>query len=133
VEQLRAEGVDVHLDLIAGVSHGEAQRRIAAADLLVDQLGLGWYGGVSLEAMSMGRPVVCHIDEAMNPFGSRLPVIRATRGDLTEVLRRLVAARDERVAAAVAGRAFALEHHDPRAVVRRAYAGLLPIPADRSD
>lgn len=128
VEALRADGLDVALDLITGVPNREALKRISGADILADQLHIGWYGGVAVEAMALGRPVVCHIDEADNPFGDALPIARATPQTVREVLRALVADRHGRVALAQRGREFALRVHDPRAIVRQYYEGLLPFP-----
>jgi hypothetical protein len=130
VAQLQAQGLPVELELIEGVTNAEARRRIADADILVDQLLIGWYGGVALEAMALGKPVVCFIDEATNPFGEELPIVRADPASVATVLERLVGDAELRRAAGRASREFALREHDPRVLVRRAYAGLIPIPAD---
>lgn len=128
VERLRADGLDVELDLITGVPNREALRRISRADILADQLHIGWYGGVAVEAMALGRPVVCHIDEADNPFGDALPIERATAQTVRDVLRALVVDPQRRLSLAQRGRQFALRVHDPRAIVRRYYEGLLAFP-----
>jgi len=128
VERLRGEGLAVRLDLIEGVSNAEALMRIANSDVLVDQLHIGWYGGVAVEAMSLGRPVVAYIDEADNPFGSRLPIVRAEPATLYAALRSLIADRSQRAVLGVDGRAFAVKEHDPRSIVRRYYGGVIPFP-----
>jgi glycosyltransferase involved in cell wall biosynthesis len=128
VQRLREEGFDVELDLIEGVAHSEAFERIARADVLVDQLHLGWYGGVAVEAMALGRPVVCFINEAENPFGAELPIARADPATLKDVLAGLLRDRDRRAALAESSRAFALREHDPQAIARRYYEGLVPFP-----
>lgn len=130
VEELRAEGVGIELDLITGVTNTEAMERIATADLLVDQLNIGWYGGVAVEGMALGRPVVCFIDEADNPYGSALPVVRANPATIKAVLAELVADRDRRASAAADGRSFALREHDPPTIVRRYYEGLVSFPEE---
>ena len=92
VDQLRVEGVAVELDLVENVPRTEVLRRLSIADVAVDQLLLGWYGGFAVEAMAMGRPVLCFIREdvpADNPFGDALPIIRATRASLADRLREL--------------------------------------------
>src|SRR5262245_22910734 len=86
VEQLRQEGLDIELDLIEGVTRTEAIARMARADVLVDQLHLPWYGGVAVEAMALGRPVLSFIDDSENPYGSALPIVRADPSTLKEVL-----------------------------------------------
>src|SRR5919197_2997933 len=50
VEALRQRGVAIELDLIEGVPHREARRRYAEADVIVDQLRIGWYGMFAIEA-----------------------------------------------------------------------------------
>jgi glycosyltransferase involved in cell wall biosynthesis len=130
VEELRRDGLPVRLDLVERVPHAEALARMAAADVVVDQLVLGWYGGVSVEAMALGRPVVSRIEEgepADNPFGDRLPVVRADAATVRERLRELVADGERRARLGASGRAFALAEHDPRRIARRALEGLVPL------
>lgn len=128
VEALRAEGIAVRLDLVEGVPHAAALGRLAAADVVVDQLVLGWYGGVAVEAMALGRPVICRIDEAANPFRQHLPIVRATPADLREQLRALVDDPEARLRAGDAARQFVLSEHDPRVIARRVLEGLVPLP-----
>ena len=90
VDALRAEGMAVRLDLVEGVTRDVALERLAAADLLVDQLLLGWYGTVAVEAMALGRPVLSYIREDEpedNPFGADLPIVRTTPATLVDDLR----------------------------------------------
>jgi glycosyltransferase involved in cell wall biosynthesis len=131
IDRLRAEGVRVELDLIERVPRTETMERIARADVLVDQLHIGWYGGVAVEGMALGRPVVCFINGAENPFGAALPIVRADSYTLKDVLAGLIADRGRRASIAAEGRAFALREHDPRAIVRRYYEGLIPFPRER--
>ena len=131
VDALRDEGVAIRLDLVEGVTRDVALERLAGADLLVDQLRLGWYGTVAVEAMALGRPVLSYIREDEpedNPFGAGLPIVRTTSATLVDDLRALTAARDRLRELGVAGRAFVEEHHDPVAIARQALAGLVPVP-----
>jgi glycosyltransferase involved in cell wall biosynthesis len=127
IEQLRAEGLKVRLDLVEGVAQPEVVRRLRAADIVVDQLRLGWYGGFAVEAMSVGKPVVCFIRENApgdNPFGDELPIVRATPATLADRLRELIADRDARLRIGAASRAFVEHRHDPRKVAAEVLAGL---------
>jgi glycosyltransferase involved in cell wall biosynthesis len=131
VDALRDEGVAIRLDLVEDVTREAALERLTRADLLVDQLMLGWYGTVAVEAMALGRPVLSYIREDEpedNPFGAELPIVRTTPATLVDDLRALSANRDRRRELSVAGRAFVEQHHDPVSVARQALAGLLPLP-----
>jgi glycosyltransferase involved in cell wall biosynthesis len=131
VEQLRADGVAVALDLIEGVSREEVLKRVAAADVVVDQLLIGWYGGFAVEAMALHKPVVCHILEQTpedNPFGDELPIVRATPATLLERLRELILDRPLRVRLGAEGRQFCERRHDPLLVARQVLEGVVRLP-----
>jgi len=127
VKRLQSDGVSLRLDLIEGTTRADTLRRITAADLLVDQLLIGWYGTVATEAMALGRPVLAYIREDEpedNPFGARLPIVRTTAATLADDLRALAADRPRRAGLARAGRAFVEDAHDPRRIAREVLAGI---------
>ena len=131
VDALRAEGVPVRLDLIEGLSNREALKRFAQADLAVDQLNIGWYGGFAVELMALGRPVVCFIREESpedNPFGERLPIVRADGESLPDVLRDLVGDPERRRSLGEESRRFVEREHDPRRIARSNLEGLVELP-----
>jgi glycosyltransferase involved in cell wall biosynthesis len=99
IDSLRSRGVPIELDLIEGVPNREARLRYAAADVVIDQLLIGWYGMLAIESMALGKPVVVHLDEEAaaeteQALGRKLPLIRATEASLADVLAGLVEARD---------------------------------------
>jgi hypothetical protein len=127
VEELRSVGLPVRLDLVESATRDQVLRRIRAGHVLVDQLLLGWYGAVSVEAMAAGRPVLCYVreDEAEdNPFGAELPIVRTTPESLGEDLRRVVLDADLRRRLGEAGRRFTELRHDPRAIARTVLDGV---------
>lgn len=131
VDALREEGAAIRLDLVEGVSREVALERLARADLLVDQLMLGWYGTVAVEAMALGRPAMAYIredEQEDNPFGASLPIVRTTPATLVDDLRALVADRARLRDLGAAGRAFVEQHHDPVSVARQALGGIVPLP-----
>jgi hypothetical protein len=121
VDELRSDGVPIRLDLIEGATRDQVLQRIRAGHVLVDQLLLGWYGAVAVEAMAVGRPVLCYVrdDEPEdNPFGAELPIVRTTPETLVEDLRRLTHDPELRGKLGAEGRRFAASGHDPRKIAR---------------
>ncbi len=99
VEALRSRGAPVELDLIESVPHREARLRYAAADVVVDQLRVGWYGMFAIESMALAKPVVVHLDEEAaaeteEAFGLKLPLVRADEESLEDVLAGLLEVRE---------------------------------------
>ena len=77
VEELQEEGLALELVVIEGLPNPEVLRAIRSADVVVDQLVIGWYAMFALEAMVLGKPVVCHIrDDLLNYIATGLLTAR---------------------------------------------------------
>ncbi|MGE5691038.1 MAG: glycosyltransferase family 4 protein [Pseudomonadota bacterium] len=111
------EGLDAELELVEGLHHDAAFERYRAADVIVDQLNAGWYGVFAIEAMALGKPVVTFLhDEAVRrterAFGTRVPLVPATKETLREALRPLVADPALRRRIGAESRAYVERVHD---------------------
>ena len=53
----------IEFRLIEKVKHEEAMILYYEADLVIDQLRVGWYGGLAMETMCMGIPTIAFINE----------------------------------------------------------------------
>ena len=107
----------VDLDIVEGVPHDEARARYARADIVVDQLSAGWHGVFALEAMALGKPVVCYlkpdvVEQAERAYGTKVPIVSATKETLVEALRPLVASPALRREVGAASRAYVERVHD---------------------
>ena len=61
VEELKSEGYPVELVLLQGKPNTEVLEAMSKVDVVADQLIVGWYAMFSMEAMSMGKPVICYL------------------------------------------------------------------------
>jgi glycosyltransferase involved in cell wall biosynthesis len=121
------EALDADLELVEGLHHDEAFERYRAADVVVDQLNAGWYGVFAIEAMALGKPVVTFLhDEAVRrteeAFGTRVPLVPATKETLREALRPLVADAALRRSVGAESRAYVERVHDLERVADRLLA-----------
>jgi hypothetical protein len=62
-ELARTKSNKFEFQLVENVPHSDAVRIFRNADILIDQVLIGWYGGIAVEFMSMGKPVICRIAE----------------------------------------------------------------------
>ncbi len=94
---------------------------MAQADVIVDQVFLGWYGLVAVEAMALGKPVVGFIrpDFEARARALGLPLVRCTKEDVGEVVLALARDPARRAALGVEGRAYARRVHDASVVAAR--------------
>ena len=119
------EGLDVELRLVEGLRHDEAFALYRDADIVVDQLGSGWYGLLAIECMALGKPVVANLREdalarTREAVGLDVPIVHATAETLRARLSQLVAGgpREWRRLGA-ASRAYAERAHDLERVTDR--------------
>jgi hypothetical protein len=124
VTRLRSEGVDFDFALIEQLSNADARKIYEDADLVVDQLLAGWYGGLAVECMALGKPVICYLREEdlnyLDPeMRSQLPLIRAEPGTIYAALKAyLTSRRPDLIAIGVSGRAYVERWHDPMSIAR---------------
>jgi glycosyltransferase involved in cell wall biosynthesis len=127
VQSLRDDGMDVTLRLVEGVPHDVAVGMFRDADLAVDQLHAGFYGGFAVEAMAVGLPVLASIrtedlDVLPDEMARELPVIDVTPATLRDVIRDLLGRpRGELRELGARSRSFVERWHDPRRIA----AGLI--------
>lgn len=119
VEQLRAEGLDFRFTLIEGMPHREAMARYAECDVVVDQLLAGWYGGLAVEVMALGKPVIVYLREGdlgfLDPaMRAQLPFVRAEPATIAAAMRQVIAMpRPTLHALGLRSRAYVERWHDP--------------------
>ena len=106
---------------------GDAFERYREADIVVDQLNAGWYGLFAIECMALGKPVVTFLHEQAvarieKAFGTRLPLVSATKESLRRRLEPLVADAAERRRIGEASRAYVEQVHDLERVTDRLLA-----------
>lgn len=125
VEQLRAEGLKFDFRLVEGLTQLEARELYEQADIVIDQLLAGWYGGFAVEAMALEKPVICYLrrrDFAFLPseMADELPLIEANPHSITSVLRDwLQRSSIQRRERGRKGRLFVEKWHNPQHIARR--------------
>lgn len=124
VERLRKDGHQVTLTLVEGRHNAQALAELQSHHVLVDQLRVGWYGGVAVEAMLAGRPVVCYINDpdlslVPKDLADGLPIIRAAPNTIEMALRNLLTLTDAQLQEkGVQARRFAERWHDPLQIAK---------------
>jgi glycosyltransferase involved in cell wall biosynthesis len=120
IEQLKGR-YPIDLTIVKGVPHAKALELYRSADLVIDQVLTGWYGGLAVEAMALAKPVACFIrdeDLAVIPYDMRrqLPLVRVHPQTLAADLEAAIANRESWPAWGEASREFVLRWHHPRRI-----------------
>ena len=127
LQAIAESGLDVELDLVEGLPNQEALQRYRQADVVVDQLLLGWYGTLAAECMAMGKPVLAFVrrsDLAKIPsrMAEDLPVVDVSPTTVADALRRLAGDTSERQRLGERGIEYTKRWHAAEGISRRLVA-----------
>lgn len=135
VEQLRAQ-CQFEFSLIEGLPRSESLAVVRESDIVLDQFILGDLGNLTMEAMALGKPVLCFVKPyAMQRLAGQFPVVNATPDSLPEALKGLLQDGMRRHEIGKAGRAYVEAHCDAKKVAAqlvRIYEQLLAERGTRS-
>lgn len=123
VDALRREGVNIELNLVTGVAQTQVMKAMQESDIIVDQLIGGFYGQTAIEAMAMGRPVMCFIsDPSRAAAPDELPIINCDPDTVEDTLRKYATDRTSLKSIGVRSRAYVERHHSLDALAHRLHA-----------
>ena len=122
IAALRAEGLNVRLELLEKRSNEEVRDAIRSADVVADQF-LAGYGMFAVEGMSAGKPVLSRVswlpaELKRYPSIRESPIVDADRETVRDRLRELITDPSLRREVGAASRAYALKYHSYEAAGR---------------
>lgn len=114
---------DFEFILVQNLPHAEAMAIYRSADMAIDQIYTGWYGGFAVELMAMGIPVAAYIrdeDKTYVPadMWNEMPILRINAGTLEDDLAGILDDRKHWPEMGKRARQFALDWHDPLKIAR---------------
>lgn len=138
VSRLHSEGLQFDFQLIEGLQQHEARKIYGNADVLVDQLLAGWYGGLAVELMALGKPVICYIRESDLKFipeemKSDIPIINSDPGSIYDVLKDyLTSSKSQLKKIGEKSRSYVEKWHNPSKIALRLKRDYLEILKERN-
>lgn len=111
--------LEFDFQLVEGLPHEEARRVYERADVVVDQLRIGWYGVLATEAMALGKPTIAYIREDLwQAHGQALPIVNANPDNIAQILEFLIKDADARSHYGMLAREYFMRVHSTEAVCR---------------
>lgn len=106
----------IKLVLLEKKTIAECQKLYPLADIIITDVITGWHGYTPIEAMAVGRPVICYLRPDIAEFHSyyakgRIPIVSATPDNLAQEITRLVKNKKLREELGKKGREYALKYH----------------------
>ena len=129
-----AEAGHIEYRRLSGVPFSQMPEMIASADIVIDQMALGSYGVLALQALATERLVIGHVSERVRArVGTRLPIMQADPPQLRQVLEQVLADRSSAAAVAATGREYVTTFHSGEHSAQRLLEGLVGSPADKTE
>jgi glycosyltransferase involved in cell wall biosynthesis len=126
-KELKEKGYAVELKMVEGLSQEQAFQEYKKADIFVDQLLVGWYGGLAVEGMALEKPVLAYLrysdfDVLPGPMSAEIPIVHATKDTLVEVLQQLIENPNRCSELGRKGRKYVEKWHDPAKIALKTKA-----------
>lgn len=115
IDRLIDEGYPIRKMLVENVTHAELKQKYIECDLFIDQIMAGWYGTASIEAMALGRPVICAIRKEYFQYidyGNEIPILHADPDNIYEVVKQAIGDKIALKQIGMKSREFVEKHHD---------------------
>ena len=120
IERLKARGYALDLTVIEGVPNKRVLEMCSEADIVADQFLIGGHGIFAVEAMALGKPVICYIrkkEYLLSP--EECPIVSADPTTLEEVLEDLIRNPEKRRELGEKGRRYVEKYFSIEAFSRR--------------
>jgi len=121
-EKLKSKKYPVELILVEKMPYEKAIKMYINADVVIDQLLVGWYGAFAVETMALGKPVVCYLrqeDLEFLPFKDRIPIINANPYTICDVMEDIINDRDQLNKIGKRCLKYVIDVHDPIKIAKR--------------
>lgn len=112
------ENYDFDFILIQNMSHEAAKKLYKKSDIVIDQVIAGSYGGLAVECMAMGKPVIAWISDYMKKkYPEELPIVSANPSNLYEKIEELILDKNKRIQLGIKGREYVEKYNNVNNVV----------------
>jgi len=126
VKMAQKAGYPIIFECLTGKSHARVLKAMQQADIIIDQMiaQYGVYGVISCEAMAMGKPVICSINEEYDHVYNGCPILPTRNDDPAEIAAHLINLAENaeyRYRLGKEGRKYMERTHDTNIIINRLY------------
>lgn len=127
IEELRAEGYNVELKFVQRKSNKEIRQLILEADIIADQLVIGWYAMFAIEGMAAGKPVLCYIRDELRELyefadlikPGELPIVNCRFDTIKQDIKALLDNPNVLSSIGETSRNYVIKHHSLKSIGKK--------------
>ena len=109
----------IKIKLLTGMPNDIVREWINIADIVIDQITVGWHGKLAVESMALSKPTLCYINEGFKekfPQFKGLPIVNITQSNLYNQLEELIIDEELRLELGIKSRIYVESIHDSKIV-----------------
>lgn len=118
ITKLQDEGQSFNFELLENMEHSKLMEKLKSADIIIDQIRIGWYGVLSVESMALGKTVFAYIRDDI--YDSEIPIVNVNKHTLEEKLKEYINDYSLRKKTGEESRKFIEEYHNSDIVALKA-------------
>jgi glycosyltransferase involved in cell wall biosynthesis len=104
---------DFDFELLEKIDNKSLIEKLKESDIVIDQILIGSYGLFSIEAMYLGKPVICYIaEENKEHYPEDLPIFNANYSNIKERIEQLIINCNLRDDLGKQGYLYVTKYHD---------------------
>jgi hypothetical protein len=124
LKEIITSGFDVEYISMSSVDNKKVRDIMSQADILIDQLLVGWYGGVAVEAMNYGVPVLCYLnsfdlDLIPSDMKKDMPIVNVNMRNFKYILTGLIENPEDLIKISLNGYEFLQKWHNPQNIASK--------------
>jgi len=119
IQKLKNDGYNIKLEIIENIKSSDVLEYYKKCDFCIDQLLLGWYGKVTLELLSLQKPVFVNINKKYLKYFDDIPVVNVKPENLYEKLKYHLDNPNELKDLSLKGPDYVRKYHSPEKVVEK--------------
>jgi len=110
---------NIDFELIEGKPNFYVMQKMAMADIVIDQIGPGWYGKVTIEALYCGAVSCFYMDPDLSNIISINPFVSITKRNITNKIAELIEDDSLRNELRAKGYKYIEKYHDSKQIMER--------------
>ncbi|WP_067865099.1 glycosyltransferase [Neptuniibacter marinus] len=113
ISNLIRDGYDIEYIELTNMDHKDVVHELYKADIVLDQILLGGFGSLSVEAMAFGKPVICYLIESVKEkHYPECPIVNANISNIEDKIKELVSNKEYRDLLSQKGVGFVRDNFD---------------------
>lgn len=120
IANLRLKYPNLIYKRLHNISKAEVIKELINADVVIDQMLVGYYGVLAVEAMALEKPIICYISQDIwENIKSYCPIINANPDNIEEIIEFYINNKKNLKEIGKKSRTYALDFHSPEKIAEK--------------